>query len=82
MKQATNFRLDETTLTTINILARDMHKTKTDVVEEAVMQYAASLKSKRNTLLQFAGALNNTDADAMLDNIQHDKNSKDIDISL
>jgi predicted transcriptional regulator len=82
MKQATNFRLDEATLNTINLLANDLHKTKTHVVEEAVMHYAASLKNKRNALLQFAGCLTEADGDAMLDNLQRDKDSKDFNLSL
>jgi hypothetical protein len=82
MRQASNFRLNETIINTINVLAKDLHKTKTSVVEEAVIHYAASLKSKRNTLLQFAGSLGASEADSMLDSIQRDKKSKDIDFGL
>lgn len=82
MRQATNFRLEENVLTTINLLAKDLHTTKTSVIEEAVIHYAASLKTKRNTLLQFAGSLGASEADRILAAIQQDKNSKDIDFGL
>ncbi len=82
MKQATNYRLDEAILTTISVLAKDLHTTKTGVIEEAITQYAASLKTKRNALLQFAGSLDAGEADSILDIIQRDKNSKDIDFGL
>ena len=48
MKQASNFRFDEIIINTINVLAKDLHTTKTNVIEEAIIQYAASLKTKRN----------------------------------
>jgi predicted transcriptional regulator len=82
MRQASNFRLDETVINTINVLAKDLHMTKTNVIEEAVIQYAASLNTKRNALLQFAGSLGTSEADSILDSIQRDKNSKDIDFGL
>jgi predicted transcriptional regulator len=82
MRQASNFRLDETVINTINVLAKDLHTTKTNVIEEAVMQYAGSLKTKRNALLQFAGSLDAGEADIILEGIQRDKNSKDIDLGL
>jgi hypothetical protein len=82
MKQAANFRLDETILTTIAVLAKDMHTTKTDIIEKAVAQFAASTANKRNTLMHFAGLLTATDADSMLSAIHTDKNSKGIDMQL
>jgi hypothetical protein len=82
MRQASNFRLEETIINTINVLAKDLHTTKTNVIEEAVMHYAASLKTNRNVLLQFAGSLGASEADRILDSIQGDKNSKDIDFGL
>ncbi|NOT84183.1 MAG: hypothetical protein HOP02_05220 [Methylococcaceae bacterium] len=82
MKQATNFRLDEAILNTIGVLAKDLHTSKTNIVEKAVLQYAASLASNRNSLLQFAGSLNADDADTMLETIQQDKNRKDDDLHL
>lgn len=82
MKQAVNFRLDETILTTIAILAKDLHTTKTDIIEKAVAQFATSKANRRNSLMQFAGSLNANDADSLLSAIKMDKNSKDIDLHL
>ena len=82
MKQAVNFRLDESTLTKIEVLAKDLHTTKTDIIEKAVEQFATSTANRRNALMQFAGSLTATDADSMLSAIQVDKNSKDIDLQL
>jgi hypothetical protein len=82
MKQAANFRLDETVLNTIATLAKDLRTTKTDIIEKAVAQFAATTTHKRNALMQFAGALGKNDADSILSAIQKDKNSKDIDLHL
>ena len=82
MKQAVNFRLDESILTKIEVLAKDLHTTKTDIIEKAVEQFAASTANRRNALMQFAGSLTANDADSMLSAIQRDKNSKDIDLPL
>jgi hypothetical protein len=82
MKQAVNFRLDEVTLTTIDVLAKDLHTTKTDIIEKAVEQFATSTANRRNALMQFAGSLTAKDADSMLSAIQMDKSSKDVDLHL
>lgn len=82
MKQAVNFRLDETILATIAVLAKDLHTTKTDIIEKAVEQFAASTANRRNALMQFAGSLTANDADSILSAIQMDKNSKNIDLHL
>jgi hypothetical protein len=82
LKQAANFRLDEAVLKTISILAKDLQTTKTGIIEKAVIQFASSLENKRNSLLQFAGALDSNEADTILNAIQSDKNSKDIHVDL
>lgn len=82
LKQAANFRLDEAILTTISVLAKDLHTTKTGIIEKAVIQFASSLENKKNPLLQFAGSLDSNEADAILNTIQMDKNSKDINVDL
>lgn len=37
MKQAVNFRLDKSIVTTIEVLANDLHTTKTDIIEKTVV---------------------------------------------
>jgi predicted transcriptional regulator len=46
LEQAVNFRLDEAVLTTIAVLAKDLHTTKTDIIEKAVAQFALSKQKK------------------------------------
>lgn len=55
MKQATNFRLEENILTTIAVLANELQTSKTDIIEKAVMHFAASKIARKNALMQFAG---------------------------
>ena len=82
MKQAINFRLNETVMKTIAALAQDLHTSKTDIVEQSVLQFAAKFNHKRNVLLQFAGTLSENEADDLLSAIQQDKTSKDVEFSL
>ena len=82
MKQAANFRLDENILTTIAVLAIDLQTSKTDIIEKAVMQFAASREGRRNALMQFAGTLAVDEADTILNAIQADKSNKDSDFAL
>ena len=82
MKQAANFRLDENILTTIAVLANDLQTSKTDIIEKAVIHFAASREGRRNTLMQFAGTLAADEADTILNAIQTDKSSKDSDFAL
>ena len=82
MKQAANFRLDENILTTIAVLAIDLQTSKTDIIEKAVIQFAASREGRRNTFMQFAGTLAADEADTILNAIQADKSSKDSDFAL
>ena len=82
MKQAANFRLDTQTLTTLTVLAQDLQTSKTDIIEKAVMQFAAARVERRNTLLQLAGTLDDAEANTILNAIQADKYAKDIDLPL
>ena len=82
MKQASNFRLNETVLKTIAALANDLHTTKTEIVEQSVLQFAAKLNHKRNSLLQFAGTLPDNEADKLLNTIRQDKTNKNDEFNL
>ncbi|MFI3187000.1 MAG: hypothetical protein QX198_13590 [Methylococcaceae bacterium] len=82
MKQAINFRLDEVVLKTIAVLAQDLHTSKTDIVEQSVLQFAAKINHKKNKLLQFAGTLSEDDANDLLNVILQDKTTKDVEFSL
>jgi hypothetical protein len=82
VKHPINFRLEENVLTTIALLAKDLHTSKTDIIEQAVLQFAASRVDRRNTLLQFAGTLTGDEADTILNTIKADKSNKDVDLLL
>ena len=49
MKHAINFRLDEVVLKTIAELALDLHTSKTDIVEQSILQFAAKVNHKKIT---------------------------------
>ena len=82
MKQASTFRLNETVLKTIAALAQDLQTSKTEIVEQSVLQFAATLHQKRNALLQFAGNLSDNEADELLTAIQQDKTRKNNEFNL
>ncbi|TKI68922.1 hypothetical protein FCU45_08130 [Sulfurimonas crateris] len=82
MKRAVNLRLEESVIITLNKLSDELHTTKTDVIEKAIEFFSKENRLKQNGLLKFAGKLKSADADAMLDTISRDKNSKDFELDL
>lgn len=82
MKRAVNLRLDESVIITLNQLSNELHTTKTDVIEKAIEFFSKENRLKQNGLLQFAGKLKSVDADAMLERISSDKNSKNFELDL
>ena len=82
MKKAINLRLDESIILALNQLANEFHTTKTEIIEESLKLFSKMKQKERNELLQFAGILKNSEATKLLDDIQHNKNSKDFEINL
>ena len=82
MKRAVNIRLDEQVIYVLNQLTKELKTTKTEVIERAIELFSKENKIKQNTLLQFAGTIKVSEADAMLEAIQEDKSSKDVDFKL
>ncbi|MDD5156670.1 hypothetical protein [Sulfurimonas sp.] len=82
MRRAVNIRLDERVIITLNQLSGELHTTKTDVIEKAIEFFSQQNSLKQNKLLSFAGKIKNSDADAMLEAISSDKNSKDFELEL
>ena len=82
MKRAVNIRLDEQVIYVLNQLTKELKTTKTEVIERAIELFSKENKIKQNTLLQFAGTIKASEADAMLEAIQEDKSSKDVDFKL
>ena len=82
MKRAVNLRLEESVIVTLNQLTQELHTTKTDVIEKAIIFFSKQNNLKHNELLQFAGKLKSNDANKMLQNIIDDKTSKDFELEL
>ena len=77
MKRAINIRLEEKIILTLEQLSDELHTTKTDIVEKAIQLFSKQKKQEANTLLQYAGILDNRTADSILKVIEKDKNSKE-----
>jgi len=82
MKRAVNIRLDEQIICVLNQLTEELKTTKTEIIERAIELFSKENKIKQNNLLQFAGIMKPSEADAMLKAIREDKNSKDVDFKL
>lgn len=82
MKRAVNIRLDEQIIYVLNQLTEELKTTKTEVIERAIELFRKENKVKQNNLLQFAGIMKPSEADAMLEAIREDKNTKDVDFKL
>jgi len=82
MKHVVNFRLSNRALAALNLLEKELHTSKTDVVEKALQLYIKKILANRNILTNFAGILNDKEAESMLDSIQTNKHNKDDDIIL
>lgn len=78
MKQAMNFRLDTEVVTVLTVLEEKLHTSKTRIVEEAVRLYAKKKLPVKNSLLKYAGSINDEDAAEMLKVIRHTKHNKDL----
>ncbi len=82
MKQVVNFRLSHQAITALSMLEDKMHTSKTAIIEEALQLYAKKVLFPRGEIFDFAGILNDEEADLLLKNIQSSKVNKDIDIDL
>ncbi|MEA2017611.1 MAG: hypothetical protein U9N59_04110 [Campylobacterota bacterium] len=82
MKRAVNLRLEENIIYTLNQLSKELHTTKTDIIEKAINIFSKENNLKKNNLLQFAGVLKNVEADKLLLDIKTNKNTKDLEFDL
>ena len=81
MKSPTNFRLEETTLSLLAQLANQLHTTRTDIVEQAIANYASLKMQKHNRLMALAGSYDEETADNILDEIRQSRRNKSRDFS-
>jgi hypothetical protein len=82
MKRAVNLRLEENIIVTLNQLTKELHTTKTEVIEKAIGFFSKQNNLQQNQLLEFAGKLKNSDVDNILNSINENKNSKDFELDL
>ena len=82
MKKAINIRLEENILLVLEQLSKDLHTTKTDIIEKSIHQFSKQNSKKQNDLLQFAGIIGNNEADMILTNIKDDRLSKDFSVDM
>lgn len=76
MKSPTNFRLEEATLALLAQLAKQLHTTRTDIVEQAIAKYASLKIAKHNRLMALAGSFEEETADSMLNEIKQSRRNK------
>ena len=77
MKQAMNFRLSTDVIATLTVLEKNLHHSKTKIVEDAVHAYANKL-SIHQPLLKHAGVLSETDAEDILNVVRTNKHNKKV----
>ena len=76
MKSPTNFRLEETTLSLLSQLANQLHTTRTDIVEQAIANYAKLKIAKHDRLMALAGSYDDETADDILGDIKESRRNK------
>lgn len=83
MKQAMNFRLSAQSVLTLTALAEDLHITRTEVIEQAIMRlYEKKRHQKPSPLLSLFGSISDDDAESMLKSLKEDRRNKSGDIKL
>ena len=82
MKRAVNLRLDENMVITLNRLAEELNTTKTEVIERALQLFSKTRLKEQNDLLQYAGVLQESEAEHLLNAVKTDKKSKDFELDL
>jgi hypothetical protein len=80
MKHAMNFRLNQQAINILLLLEKNMHTTKTAVIEAALEDYAKRRLPKRHELLAYAGILKNDEAEIMLNHIRASRRNKNIEL--
>jgi len=78
MKQLVNFRFDPRVISSLNALEEELHYSKTRIVEEAILYFAAKKQIHRSGLFSLAGCLSEEDGDDLLDSIKKSKNRKEL----
>lgn len=70
MKKPINIRLEENIIIKLEQLSKNLHTTKTDIIERAIKLFANYKNTKDNNLIKFAGILDKKEAKNILDSIE------------
>ncbi len=77
-----NFRLNSRTVARLSTLSKELHLSKTDVLEKAIDFYAKKQMRSQSDLMKFAGILSEEDANKMQSAIRESRHNKDEDVEL
>ncbi len=66
----------------LNTLSEEFQTTKTEIVEKAIEHFSRESRKKQNRLMDFAGKLQDKEAEKMITSIRNDKNSKEFSLDL
>lgn len=81
-KRAASFRLSNQATLTLSFLEQKMGTSKTDIIERALQFYAKKKIANQDTLMGYAGILNEKEADHMLDTIKSSRRNKKLGVKL
>lgn len=76
MKSPTNFRLEDTTFSLLTQLAKQLHTTRTDIVEQAITNYAKLKMAKHDRLMALVGSYDAETADNILNEIKKSRHNE------
>lgn len=79
MKQAMSFRFGNRTIARLTTLSKQLHLSRTDILERAVDYYAKKQLRAQSDLMKFVGVLSDEDADAMQKAIRESRCNKNKD---
>jgi len=74
MKRAMNFRLSNHAISILSVLKQRLEISQANVIERALDFYVKKEAVPRNSLMNYAGALNDKEASSMLSHIKLRKN--------
>ena len=76
MRRPMIFRFNNQAVMTLSALAKELHVSKTILLEQALQAYAKKTLFKKNTLMEYAGILHYEDAEKMGSAITSSRHNK------
>lgn len=78
MKQMMSFRLNPQTIAALSMLEKKLNLSKTTILEQALLLFAAKELSEQSGILKYAGMINPAEADHLLNEIRSSRHNKKI----